>query len=286
MQTINTIESVGTGVMPAEELPTPGLGTLRNIDREQCAETVARAIEIGYRHIDTAQKYDNESFVGEGLARAPIPADDVFVATKIAESNLAYEDVLETAERSLERIGLDTVDLLYIHWPAVSGESDRYDPEETIPAFNKLFDGGAFRRFGVANFSVELIEEITDLVDVPVFANQVEMHPLLQQEELVEYVQENDMYLVAYSPLLRGDLGRVPELTDIAAKHDATPAQVNLAWLMSKDNVVPIPKGRGEHLVENRRARDIELDPEDIEAIEGIDREFRVVDRPKGPWQW
>jgi 2,5-diketo-D-gluconate reductase B len=100
------------------------------------------------------------------------------------------------------------------------------------------------------------------------------------------YAQANDMYLVAYSPLLRGDLGRVPELTEIAAKHDATPAQVSLAWLMSKDNVVPIPKGRGDHLVENFRARDLELTPEDIETIENIDREFRIVDRPKGPWQW
>ncbi|WP_251328118.1 aldo/keto reductase [Haloplanus pelagicus] len=272
--------------MPAEELPTPGLGTLRNIDADQCARTVARAVEVGYRHIDTAQKYDNESLVGDGLDRAAVPRDDLFVATKIAESNLGYDDVLETADRSLERLGLDTVDLLYIHWPASSGETDRYDPEETIPAFNELFDDGAFRHFGVANFSVELIEEIDDRVEAPIFANQVEMHPLLQQAELAEYAQANDMYLVAYSPLLRGDLGRVPELTEIAAKHDATPAQVSLAWLMSKDNVVPIPKGRGDHLVENFRARDLELTPEDIETIENIDREFRIVDRPKGPWQW
>jgi 2,5-diketo-D-gluconate reductase B len=272
--------------MPAEDLPSPGLGTLRNVDPEQCARTVARAIDLGYRHVDTAQKYDNESFVGDGLARADLPRDELFVATKIAESNLGYDDVLSTGERSLRRLGLDTVDLLYIHWPAVSAAADRYDPAETIPAFNELYDDDAFSYFGVANFSVDLIEEVGDRIEAPLLANQVEMHPLLQQEELVAYAQANDIYLVAYSPLLRGDLGRVPELMDIAAKHDATQAQVCLAWLMSKDNVVPIPKGRGDHLAENLRARDLELDPEDVEAIDAIEREHRIVDRAKGPWQW
>lgn len=272
--------------MPAEALPSPGLGTLRNVDPEQCARTIVRAVDLGYRHIDTAQKYDNESFVGDGLARADVSRDELFVATKVAESNLGYDDVLATGRRSLERLGLDTVDLMYIHWPAVSSEADRYDPDETIPAFNELYDDDAFRYFGVANFSVDLVEEVVDRVDAPLLANQVEMHPLLQQEELLAYAQANDIYLVAYCPLLRGDLGRVPELMDIAAKHDATQAQVSLAWLMAKDNVVPIPKGRGEHLVENFRAHDLDLDPEDIDAIDAIGREHRIVDRPKGPWQW
>jgi len=241
---------------------------------------------MGYRHIDTAQKYGNESYVGDGLDRVDVPREDLFVATKVEESNLDADDVIESTERSLERLGLETIDLHYIHWPAVSGLDDRYDPEETIPAFNELYEDGAFRHFGVANFSVELIEEAADLLDVPIFANQVEMHPLLQQEELVDYAQANDMYLVAYSPLLRGDLGRVPELTAIARKHDATEAQVSLAWLMSKDNVVPIPKGRGRHLSENLQARELELDQEDLQRIDSIDRKFRIVDRPKGPWQW
>lgn len=272
--------------MLLEEVPQPGLGTLRNTDPDDCAQTVADAIDIGYRHIDTAQKYGNESYVGDGLERASVPRSDLFIASKIEESNLDYEAVLQTAEQSLDRLGVETLDLLYIHWPAVSSEADRYRPEETIPAFNQLADEGRIRHFGVANFSPGLIEEAREHAALPIVANQVEMHPLLQQEALVEYAQANDMYLVAYCPLLRGDLGRVPELDDIATKHDATPAQISLAWLMSKENVVPIPKGRGAHLTENFEASTIELDAEDMATIDAIDREHRIVDRGKGPWQW
>jgi 2,5-diketo-D-gluconate reductase B len=272
--------------MPTTHLPPIGLGTLRNTDPEECAETVVEAVDIGYRHIDTAQKYGNEEYVGDGIARADIPREDLFIATKVDETNLSYDDVLRTTEESRERLGIDTIDLHYIHWPAVSSHEDRYDPSETIPAFNELLDEGVISRVGVGNFDVALSEEAQDLLDVPIFAIQVEMHPLLQQQELVEYVQENDIYLVAYCPLMRGDIVNVPEIAEIAEKRGATPAQVGLTWLLSKDNVVTIPKARGEHLVENFRAQDVELRPEDIERIDSIDREHRIVDREKGPWCW
>jgi 2,5-diketo-D-gluconate reductase B len=263
-----------------------GLGTLRIGDPEEVVETVSRAIDIGYRHIDNAQKYDNQAAVGRGLSQADVSEDELFVASKVDENNLAYDDVIETTKQTKQDLGVGTIDLHYIHWPAISGQKDRYDPEETIPAFNELLEEGIIDRVGVANFSISLIEEAQRLLDVPIFANQVEMHPLLQQDELVSYAQENDMYLVAYSPLIRGAIDDVPEIREIAEKHGATPAQVSLAWLMSIDNVIPIPKATGTHLVENYRALDLELDPEDIERIESIDRERRVVDRSKGPWQW
>ena len=273
--------------MPAIDLPSPGLGTYQHLtDAEQGPAVVEEAIELGYRHLDTAQKYDNEAYVGEGIARASVPREDLFVATKVDEARLAHDDVLRTTESSLERLGIDTIDLLYIHWPAVTSHEDRYDPTDTLPAFNALVDDGTVRHVGVANFTRELLEEARDLLDVPLLAHQVEMHPLLQQRELLADAREHDIYLVAYCPMLRGQLDEVPELADIAERYDATPGQVSLAWLMSQDNVVPIPGTGGSHLAENLRARDITLSQEDLEAIDAIDRELRVVDSPKGPWNW
>jgi 2,5-diketo-D-gluconate reductase B len=271
--------------MPATDLPAPGLGTMYNTAPEECAETIVRAAEIGYRHVDTAQKYENEAFVGDGIARADLPREDLFVATKIHEENLAYEDVHRTAAESLDRLGLEHVDLLYVHWPAASSHEDRYDPAETLRAFDELVEQGATRHVGIANFSVDLLEEAHDHLDVPIFAHQIEMHPLLQQAELLEYAREHDHHLVAYCPLMQGAIGEVPELLEIAEKHDATPAQVSLAWLLGK-GVVPIPKATGAHLAENYRALDLALDPEDVERIDAIDREERLIDPEKGPWNW
>lgn len=273
--------------MPEVALPTPGLGTMEITDPDTGSEAIARAIDIGYRHIDTAQKYENERIVGEAIARADVPREELFVATKVDETNLAHDDVVETTRESLDRLGLDAVDVLYIHWPSITGPQDRYDPDETIPAFNELLDEGAFRHVGVGNFSIELIEEARDRFDAPIVANQIEMHPLLHQDELVAYAQDHDMYVVAYCPMMRGGVTEEPELVEIAEKHEATPGQVSLAWLMSKDNVVPIPKSSGEHLLENFRARDLELDSEDVAKIDAIDREKRHVDtNQKGPWNW
>lgn len=183
-------------------------------------------------------------------------------------------------------LALIQVDLLYIHWPAVTGQDDRYDPNETIRAFDELLDDGRIRNVGVANFSVGLVEEAREYSGSPILANQVEMHPLLQQRELRTFARDIDMYLVAYCPLMRGSIGGVPELQEIAGKYDATPGQVSLAWLTSKDCVVPIPKSGGIHIRENYRVRDLDLHPSDLNRIDAIDREERVVDPGKGPWNW
>lgn len=268
--------------MPPELLPSPGLGTMGN----ENPDTIAEAIDIGYRHIDTAQKYGNEAELGEGIARAQVSRDNLFLATKVAEDSFAHDDVLRTTSESLNGLKVDTIDLLYVHWPAQSDRSNRYDAEETLAAFNELQEKGVIRHVGAANFSVELLAEARQYLDEPVFANQVEMHPLLQQEELVAYAQEHNMYLVAYCPLMRGGIGDVPELREIAAKHGVSPAQVSLTWIMSKDQVVPIPMSGGVHLRENFEAGNLELDAADLAKIDEIEREERVVDPPKGPWNW
>jgi 2,5-diketo-D-gluconate reductase B len=261
-------------------MPRLGLGTWQNTEGDQCAESVRTALEAGYRHIDTAQAYDNEESVGEGIAAADVDREDVFLATKIWISNLAHDDVLSTAEESLEKLGVDYVDLLYVHWPA-----DEYDPEESLSAFDQLYEEGLIENVGVSNFQPRHLDEAREILDAPVFANQVEMHPLLPQDELVEYGREHDVNLVAYSPLARGEVFDVPEIQAVAEKHDASPAQVSLAWLIQRDGVAAIPKATSEeHIRDNWDAWNLDLDKEDVAKIESIDTHERQVDPDFGPW--
>lgn len=266
--------------MLTEPLPDIGLGTMAYDTPDDCIDSVEAALEMGYRHIDTAQKYENEPEVGEGIARSSVPREDVFLATKVEEDNLAYDDVHRTTNESLERLGVDQVDLLYVHWPAIS-----YDAEETLEAFNEVAAAGKTRYIGLGNFSPALVDEARDHLDEPVFAVQVEMHPRLPQEELQAYARDHDLHLVAYCPLMHGEIFDVPEVAEIAEDAGVSVAQLSLAWLASKENVSAIPKATGEaHLSENLAAADIELDPTMIERVDNIEDRRRVVDVEKGPW--
>nr|WP_204357358.1 aldo/keto reductase [Halogeometricum borinquense] len=260
-------------------MPMLGLGTWQNDEPEDCARAVETALNMGYRHIDTAQIYGNEEFVGEGIENATVPREDIFLATKVWIDNLSYDEVLATTEESLEKLGVESVDLLYVHWPA-----REYDPEETFRAFNELYDEGKIDRIGISNFEPEQIETAVKSADVPIFANQVELHPLLQQEDLRAACEEHDIEVVAYSPLARGTVFEVPELEAIAEKHGVSEAQVSLAWLREK-GVTAIPKATGEdHIRDNWQSLRVELDAEDIDRIDNIERTDRRVDPDFAPW--
>jgi 2,5-diketo-D-gluconate reductase B len=259
-------------------IPSPGLGTSGNDDPDQCAETVRNALEIGYRHVDTAQMYENEAAVGDGIAESEVPREEVFLATKVLPANLAPEDVRETTGESLERLGVDSVDVLYVHWPMRA-----YDAEATLPVFDELREAGKTERVAVSNFTTELIEEARKILDGPIAANQVEMHPLLPQDDLLDYCRERDITVVAYSPLLQGEAGDVDELAEIAESHDTTPEAVSLAWLDQREGVVPIPKATGEdHLRANFEAPT--LSEEEVARIDAIEKRERLVDPDDAAW--
>lgn len=270
--------------MAENELPDIGLGTSRNTDPEQCIRTVQFALENGYEHIDTAQDYDNERYVGKGIISADVPREDVFLATKVDPTNLGYEDVLSSTEESLNLLDTEYIDLLYIHWP-----TGMYEPEETLPAFDKLYEDGIIRHIGLSNFTPQLVEEAVNVLEAPVFALQNEFHPYLQQVELRKFAIDNGYRFIGYSPLLKGKFKEIEEVIGVSNKYDATPAQVVLAWAASKDNVYTIPKATGEeHLLQNFEAANIELDGEDINRIDSIETEERIIWRHdpefKSPW--
>ncbi|SDJ39038.1 aldo/keto reductase [Natronorubrum texcoconense] len=254
---------------PPLELPSVGLGTM-GIDDPAVIET---ALELGYRHLDTAQIYENEAVVGEGLARAlesnVVDRDDVTVATKVWADSLAPEDVRRTTCESLERLGLETVDLLYVHRPI-----DTYDPETTLPAFDDLVADGLVGHVGVSNFTVDELERARGILDSPIAAHQAEYHPLFQSEELLEQAREHGSPLVGYAPLSGGRVRDVEAVASVAAKHETTPEAVAIAWLVAKEGVVTIPKASSRsHLAANLEAVELELESEDIGRIDALERE-------------
>ena len=275
-----------------EELPPLGLGTSElgikhgdaEDDPQECVEAVADALELGYRHVDTAQMYGNEHLVGEAIERSSVPREDVFLATKVHPKNLAYDDVLSSTEESLSALRTEYVDLLYVHWPI-----DAYDAEDTLPAFDALRDEGRIEHVGVSNFTVDLVEEARDVLDAPVVADQMQVHPMLpptegERAELLPYAREHDIHVVAWSPLARGAALDRPEVRAVAEKHGATPAQAILAWLREYDLAVVVKSASRDHLRENLAALDLSLDAEDVERIESIEERRRLFDREGAPW--
>ncbi|WP_324665006.1 aldo/keto reductase [Haloarcula sediminis] len=259
-------------------LPALGLGTYKNTG-EQATESVRTALEMGYRHIDTAAYYENEAAVGAGIEAASVPREEVVVATKLWYDDLAGDDVVPAAEASLDRLGLDYVDLLYVHWPAGS-----YEASETMAAFNELYDEGLVENVAVSNFTPEQVATAQEHSAAPIVANQVECHPLLQQDELRAYCEDEDVAVVAYAPIARGKVADVPELTEIATRHDATEVQVALAWLRQRD-IVAIPKATGEaHIRANWESQQLTLDDEELARIDGLDNEERLIDPDFAPW--
>ena len=255
-----------------------GLGTSGLDDPDECARTVTTALEAGYRHVDTAQMYDNEAAVGRGIAAADIDREDVVVATKVHPENLAPDDVHETATESLDRLGLDRVDLLYVHWPIRT-----YDAESTLSAFDALRDAGVTDHIGISNFTPELVREADEILDAPIAAHQVECHPRFQQPELRALAEEFEHHLVGYSPLGQGEILDDEVLVDVAERNGSSPAVVALAWAVER-GVVPIPKSTGDHVTENLAALDIDLPASDLEAIDGLAGGDRLIDPDDAAW--
>lgn len=244
-------------------IPKLGLGTWQNTGSE-CTETVRTALDVGYRHVDTAQAYDNEAAVGTGIARSDVDREAVFLTTKVWRSNLRYEDVLDSVHESLDELGVDYVDLLLIHWP-----HPRIPVAETLDAMTELHESGVVEHVGVSNFTRSQLREARRVADVPIVADQVLYHPYKDQSDLKQYCTANDVALTAYSPLARGDVLSDEVLGRIGERYDRTAAQVALRWLVQQDGVVAIPKSSSRtHLEENLAVFEFSLTDEEMARID------------------
>jgi diketogulonate reductase-like aldo/keto reductase len=255
-------------------IPVVGFGTWTLRGRD-CANLVKAAIEAGYRHIDTAQMYDNERAVGEGVRAAG--TRDVFVTTKIQPENLKPRDVERSARESLAALKRDVIDLLLIHWP-----NPAVPLADTLGAMARLKQAGLTRHIGVSNFTVSLIEQAVTVSPEPLVCNQIECHPFLDQSRVIAACRRHGLAVVAYSPIARGSADGNAVLTRIGKAHGKSAAQVSLRWLVQQGIVVIPRTSKPARLRENIDLFDFELSPtemSEVAALSGHNR--RIVD-----WSW
>ena len=251
-------------------MPKLGLGTFR-MKGEACVAAVAQGLSLGYRHLDTAEMYDNEAAVGEGMRHSGVARDEVHLTTKVWWEHLAPEAMERAMDTSLEKLGVPFVDLYLVHWPAAG-----MDLAAVMRSLVALKDSGRTRAVGVANFPAALLREATAMA--PIACNQVEYHVLLGQGALLAAMRELGVPLVAYAPLAQGRLADYPALDAIATKHKATAAQVALAWLLEQEGVAAIPKAsRQETQAGNLGATAVQLDDADRAAIAALPKDQRFV---------
>ena len=249
-------------------VPALGLGTWK-LRGEACTEAVEHALSLGYRHIDTAQGYDNEEFVGAGLQKSNLARDDIFLVTKVKPDNFRREQVLTSTAESLGKLQTDYVDLLLMHWPNPDVPLD-----ETLGAFAELQQQGAVRHIGVSNFSSKLMNEAQGVTQI--FTNQVEYHPYLSQTALLEQARAQDYLLTAYSPVAQGQVVGDSVLGEIGEAHGKSAVQVALRWLVQQDHVAAIPKAASaENRVSNLDIFDFELSDDEMARIFALSREER-----------
>ena len=265
-------------------IPVLGLGTWQSTGQD-CVDVVSQALKMGYEHIDTAQAYGNEKEVGQGIKQSGVSRDKFFLTTKIFPDDMKFEpeELIAAAKRSLADLDTDYVDLLLLHWP-----DDRVPLSETIPALCELQKQGLTRHIGVSNFNIANIIEAEKYADVPIVVNQVEFHPFIKQKTLQTFLNNHHILLEAYSPLARGDVFDNEIIKEIADKHNVTPAQISLAWILADKHRIAIPKtSNPDHLQGNLDAINVQLSADDIEKISSLARaDGRKIKHPDYSPEW
>ncbi|QIZ66724.1 aldo/keto reductase [Geobacillus subterraneus] len=256
------------------QMPWVGLGVYKVKEGEEVKSAVCTALEIGYRHIDTAAFYENEEGVGQAIRESGIPREQVFVTTKVWNTDQGYETTLKAFDTSLKKLGFDYVDLYLVHWP-VKGKY-----KETYKALEKLYKDGYVRAIGVSNFQIHHLQDVLADCEIKPMVNQVEYHPRLTQKELHAFCRENGIQLESWSPLMRGEILNEPTIVDIGKKYGKTPAQVVLRWDL-QNGVVTIPKSvTPARIKENADLFDFSLTDEEMKRIDALNLNKRIGPDP------
>ncbi|HEY5364257.1 MAG TPA: aldo/keto reductase [Aestuariivirga sp.] len=259
-------------------IPRIGFGTYRHLG-DVAYRSVTDALEIGYRHIDTAEMYDNEREVGKAIANSKVKRNEIWLTTKVQPEHLGPGQVMPHVKASLERLGVERVDLLLIHWPSVG---DKYEASDYLSQLAEIKYRKLATTIGVSNFTKKYVNTALRILGKDIVAtNQVECHVFMQNRPIVDYCKAKDIPITAYCPLARGQLSESAGLVAIAKKHNATPEQVGLAFLLAEGHIViPSSTNRGR-IQSNWDARKLELSAEEISAIRKLDQNRRLVD---GAW--
>lgn len=251
-------------------IPILGFGTWE-LTGEECLKSTKKAIEVGYRHIDTAAAYGNHKEVGQAIKESGAKREDLFVTSKLWRDNLKKEAVSDALKLALEELQLDYLDLYLIHWPNLD-----VPVEETLKAMNELKEQELVKSIGVSNFTINRLQESLD-TGIEFSVNQVEFHPTLNQKELLEFCKQNNIILTAYSPIGRGEDLQHPVIQALAKQYEKSSSQVILNWEMQK-GIITIPKSSNpEHIKDNFKSLEWDLTAEDVERIDKIDEKNRMV---------
>ena len=257
MKSINGIPILGFGAWP--------------LKGQQCFESVRTALALGYRHIDTADGYANHREVGQAIRDSGVAREEIFLTTKVRRTDLRRDDVIAAGERFLAELDTDYLDLALIHWPNADIPMD-----ETFAGFQSLKDQGIVRNFGVSNFTVARLEHTAAITD-GIIDNQVEYHPSLNQQGLLDYCQSRGIAVTAYSPIAKGQDLHLPVIQELATTYQRSASQVILNWLRSK-GIIAIPgSGSAAHIADNLRSLEWELAAEDVARIDQLDRTTRLT---------
>lgn len=260
-------------------MPGIGFGTWKIKDYNQVIDVVKNAIEVGYRHIDTASVYGNEEAIGIALKESCVPREDIFVTTKLWNSVRGYNETICAINESLKKLQLEYIDLYLIHWPSPLEFRDCYQEKniETYQALEKLYSQGKIKAIGVSNFLKHHIEELKNFVSIPIAVNQIEFHPYYYDQETIEYCKQNDIIIEAYSPLGRGEILKDNTIADIAKKYNKSPAQICIRYAID-NQIVPLPKTISkQRMIENLNVFDFNLMKEDIDKIRNLSKDDKKL---------
>ncbi|MFD1017621.1 aldo/keto reductase [Thalassobacillus hwangdonensis] len=259
---LNSTVTLHNGV----HMPQFGLGVYKMEDGNETAQAVKNAIDLGYRHIDTASVYKNEEGVGQGIKDSGVPREEIFVTSKVWNDEQGYESTIEAFNNSLKRLDLEYLDLYLVHWP-VPGKY-----KETWKALEQLYKDGKVKAIGVSNFLVHHLDDLLEDVEIKPMINQIELHPELAQTELRNYCAQHNIHVTAWSPLARGKYFEAPVLQSIAEKYGKTPAQVILRWDL-QHGIITIPKSTNkDRQKQNADLFDFELTAEELARIDELDK--------------
>lgn len=265
-----------------EKIPVVGFGTWQTPDGQVAEESVLAALKAGYRHIDTAMIYGNEASVGRAIHKSGVRRDELFVTTKLWNTDHTYERAIQAIDTSLQTLGLDYLDLYLIHWPNPLAFRENWQEANSAAwrAMEEAVKAGKIKSIGVSNFMPRHLDALYQTAQIKPVVNQIYLNPSDQQKEVVAYNKAHDMISEAYSPLGTGNLLAVPELVSLAEKYERSVAQVTLRWSLQK-GFLPLPKSiTPSRIVENAQLFDFELSDEDMQAIDALQG---VADQAKNP---
>ncbi|MGX1110810.1 2,5-diketo-D-gluconate reductase B [Pseudoalteromonas sp. MBR-15] len=265
------------------EMPDLGIGTFR-LEGKTAYNSVKMALDIGFRHIDTAQIYGNEEHVGKAIKDSSVPRSEIFITTKVWNDKLNSAQFIESVKQSLEKLQLDYVDLLLIHWPSASNGEKM---SEYLTELKKVKELGLAKHIGVSNFTIANLKEAMQTLDArEIFTNQIEVHPYLTNTKLRAFCQQQGIHVTAYMPFAVGEVLKDDVIVDIAKKHDASPAQVVLAWI-NAHKMTTIPSSTKRENLADNFDDSVKLDQEDLDRIDALDKHKRLANPDFAPdWDY